>query len=55
MTAKIPPNAQRLGESLLALMESKPVTMGELDGMIEWARMLHLALQELRAKRTFSP
>jgi hypothetical protein len=55
MTAKVPPNAQRLSESLLALMESKPVSIDELDGMIEWAQKLALALQELRAKRMLSP
>ena len=55
MTAKIPPNAQRLAESLLALMESRPVTLEELDGMIEWAQKLAQALQELRAKRMLAP
>jgi len=53
--AKVPPNAQRLGESLLALMESKAISMEELDGMIEWAQKLAVALQELRAKRMLSP
>lgn len=38
MTAKIPPNATRLGESLLALMESKQISLEELDGMIEWGQ-----------------
>lgn len=55
MTAKIPPNAQRLGESLLALMEAKQITVEELDGMIAWAQKLAVALQELRAKRMLSP
>ncbi len=55
MTAKIPPNAQRLGESLLALMEGKGVTLEQLDGMIEWAEMLARALHELRAKKVLAP
>lgn len=55
MTARIPPNAQKLAESLLSLMESKGVTLEELDGMIEWAEKLAKALHELRAKRRLAP